>query len=54
MARVHFKYRLAKEVYRTVKEGPSFGRSQYIGRQVWRLSKSEPGGNYANPKRRRS
>lgn len=44
------KYRTAKKVYRLVKEGPTFGTSQYLGRQIWHASKTRPGGNYANPK----
>ena len=46
----HLKYRAAKEVYKTVKHGPTVGRVQYLGRYVAANVRK----NYANPVVRRS
>lgn len=51
---IRHPYRTTKKVIRVLRTGKvTPGTAQYLGRQVWRASKTDPGGNYSNPKRRR-
>ena len=50
---VPLNYRGAKKAYRFLKHGPSLGTTQYLARRVWYAGRDVPGGNYANPKRRK-